>query len=134
MAVDIAFDNTIGDLLATPGNDVGLYSGEAVVAQRMRTRLKIPLGSWILDPTGGSLGSRLYDATRMPVSRAIGEIPMIVKEALLPMTDIRVEDVLVEIDANSANTIGFTVLYVVVDSAGNESDTQQFEGTIPVVG
>lgn len=133
MSVDLALDNITGDLLASPSNDVAIYRGDAVVAQRIRTRLLIPVGSWQLDETG-SLGSRLHDLLREPISRVLTELPLVVKEALEPMTDINVQDVTTSYDESQPKRVGFTIVYSIVDSLGNVSDTQELTGLVPVSG
>lgn len=134
MSTDLAIDRLTGDLLVAPNNDLLLLTGIGVVEQRMRVRLKIHQGDWEFDPTGGSLGSRLTDLLRLPPIRALGELPLVVKEALAPMTDIRVIDVNAELNAEHATQIDFSVVYVVVDSQGVESDEQILEDFLAVTG
>jgi len=133
LSVDIAFDNVKGDVMFAPSNDVAIYRGDAVVAQRIRTRLLIPVGSWQLDQTG-VLGSRLHDLLREPIERVLSELPLVVKEALAPMDDISVEDVTASYDASMPKRVSFVVTYSIVDSLGNRSDVQELTGLVPVSG
>lgn len=93
MPVDLAIDLNSGDLLIAPNNDAEIRSGQDLVNQRIRVRLKIWRGQWTLDPTNGTLGSGLRDALRLPMNMALQAIPLLVREALTPMEDILVTDV-----------------------------------------
>lgn len=118
LSVDLKLDAMTRDLVATPSNDIALVSGEDAVEQRIRVCLRIPLGSWLLDPTGGALGSTLGNTTRLPVNQAVFQIPLVVKEALTELPDIRVEDVVAAPDPDYPSRVGFTITYAVVDSDG----------------
>jgi hypothetical protein len=133
MPADIALDNRTGDLLLAPNNDVTIYRGEEVVAQRIRTRLLIPVGTWALDDTG-LLGSRLLDMTRLTNERAIEEIPLVVKEALNPMDDIRVVEVDVTPDLDHSNVLGVTVVYAIMDDTGVADETGSFDFAVQTQG
>jgi hypothetical protein len=87
MAYDIATDPKTGDWLFSANRDIQHVEGEDVVSQRLRHRLKIVRGAWILDPSDGALGSRIEQAFRLPRGRVIREMPLIVQEALAPMSD-----------------------------------------------
>jgi hypothetical protein len=114
LAVDLAIDFNTGDLLIAPNNGIEIRTGQATVDQRMRVRLKVFAGSWELDPTGTLLGSRLHEAKRLPIWRAIGEVGLMVREALEPMEDVDVQDVIVEQNPLDAKSIDFTVVYAMV--------------------
>lgn len=53
------------------------------------------------------------DATRLPIERAVQEIPLIVKEALEPMDDITVGDVMAAPNADDPRSIDITILYTI---------------------
>jgi hypothetical protein len=122
MAVDLAIDFNSGDLLISPNNGIEIRTGQATVDQRIRVRLKVFSGTWELDPTGTLLGSRLSDAKRLPMWRAIGEVGLMVREALEPMEDIEVQDVIVDENPEDAKTVDFTVIYRMVDETQAEAD------------
>lgn len=101
MAYDIATDPKTGDWLFSANRDIQHIEGADVIAQRIRHRLKIVRDAWPLDPSEGALGSRLEQVFRLPRGRIVREIPLIVQEALAPMSDeidvttVEVEDVTV---------------------------------------
>lgn len=119
MAIDLAIDNNSGDLMFAPNQDLATKQGIATIEQRIRVRLRTIQGTWDLDP---DLGSRVLDATRMPVWRALDEIPLVVKEALEPMDDIIVSDVVCAQDSDRPQTIGITIKYNILDTTGAQED------------
>lgn len=119
MAVDLALDAVLGDLVATPSGDIMLVSGTEEVEQRIRTRLKVTLGAWALEP---ALGSSVASLLRLPSDMAAQQLPLTVKEALAPMSDVQVQDVVAWVDSQDSRKVDFTVTYVLVDS---ESAGQQ---------
>lgn len=129
MSVDLALDRSTGDLAASPSNDLLLVSGIDVVRQRIRTRLKIQLGTWTINDDTEQIGSTLDALLRLPVFRVIDELPLVVKEALAPMSDIRVIEVDVAPDPNDPKAVGFTVSYQVVDDQG-ASDVLTFSDQV----
>lgn len=129
MAVDLALDQTTHDLIASPSNDVTLVSGLAEVGQRIRTHLRIQLGSYELEP---ELGSKMNGLLRLPVNIAVAQVPLVVKEALAQMTDILVQDVTAEVDEQDPRKVNFTVVYAVTDDAAS-GDAITFNDSIEVV-
>lgn len=115
MAVDLAFDFFRHDLVLSPNQDIEIVSGQATVDQRIRARLFIEQGEWILDPTDGQLGSHIKDAFRMSLEQALQTIPMLVKECLAPMPDIEVDEILCAINEDDPSAIDLTVLYRMID-------------------
>jgi hypothetical protein len=124
MPVDLAFDFVTGDLAIAPNNDLDRKTGADLVDQRIRTRLKIQQGTWLLDPTGGTLGSRLVDALRLPLDRALTEIPLMVDEALEPMSDINVTSVDVVPDPDDSSAVTMTIYYIILDDSGQTTEEQ----------
>jgi phage gp46-like protein len=97
MAYDLAIDPVTGDWLFSGNRDFQGVEGEQVIAQRIRTRLRIVRRAWALDPSDGALGSRLEEAVRLPRGRVLRELRLMVDEALAPMSDdIELTDVVVE--------------------------------------
>jgi hypothetical protein len=133
MAVDLAFDFKKGDLAIAPNKDIDRKTGISLIEQRIRVRLKIVQGQWLLDPSGGSLGSRLIDALRLPMFRAQDEIPLLVHEALQPMTDITVTRVQVDQDETNSKAIDITIYYQILDDSGGTT-TEELTTTITLAG
>jgi phage gp46-like protein len=123
MASDLAIDFNTGDLILSPHHDVARRVGVDTVQQRIRVRLRVRQGEWPLDPTGGSLGSRLFEALRYPQWRAESEVPLIVREALAPMDDIIVDDVQVSI--SGPRSIKVVILFSMVEPGGLPNPLQQ---------
>lgn len=130
MPLDLAINFITGDLVIAPNKDLEVRSGQQTVEQRIRVRLRIFQGEWTLDPTGGSLGSVLHDAMRLPQWRAIEEIPLIVKEALEPMSDIEVRSVDVVFDPDDSRTLDMTISYAILGDTNPEEQTLAFTTTI----
>jgi len=128
--IDLAIDYNTGDLVIAPNKDLEVRSGQQTIEQRIRVRLRIFQGEWTLDPTGGTLGSTLHDAVRLPTWRAIEEIPLIVKEALEPMDDIEVRSVDAVLDPDDARTVDLTISYAQLGDANPEEQTLAFTTTI----
>jgi hypothetical protein len=122
MPLDLAIDYNTGDLLIAPNRDIEVRTGREEIEQRIRVRLRVYGGEWELDPSGGQLGSRLHDAFRLPVWRSRREIPLIVREALEPMKDISVRDVIVDQDPDNPSGQNVTILYEMAEDVGSGSD------------
>lgn len=131
MAVDLAFDFVKGDLKIAPNKDLDRVTGSALTNQRIRTRLLIVQGQWLLDPSGGTLGSRLNEALRMPLYRAESEVPLLVHEALEPMDDIDVTNVTCETDADDSKALVIAVYYRVLDES-DQTDPTQFSTSVTI--
>lgn len=91
MPLDLAISE-FNDLLFTANNDLGLVFGPSLIEQRIRLRLKIIRGSWIYD-TNKTLGSDLRQILHETQQSAASKVEPLVRQALLPMKDIRVEGV-----------------------------------------
>lgn len=133
MPLDLAIDYNTGDLVIAPNKDLDVRTGMATIEQRIRVRLRMRQGEWLLDTSGGTLGSTLHDATRQPTWRAVQEIPLIVKEALAPMGDISVRDVAVDVDVDDPRMVHLTIAYSILD-AGPESEEQTLAFTTTIAG
>jgi hypothetical protein len=131
MAVDLALDFATGDLAIAPNKDLDRVTGSSLNDQRIRVRLLVIQGEWVLDPTGGTLGSRLREALRMPIFRAQTEVPLLVHEALEPMGDINVTDVTCEPDPTNNSGLVITVYYRVLDES-DATDSQQFSTSLTI--
>jgi phage gp46-like protein len=132
MGLDLAMDYNTGDLKIAPNKDLERRIGEATVEQRIRVRLRIYQGEWALDPTDGQLGSRLHDVTRLPAWRATQEAGLVIREALEPMDDIRVQDVQVSVDDKNVRILDVVILYAHVEPNGQLGGTVQLTTSITV--
>lgn len=113
MAVDLMIDFTnAGDLVVTPGNDVALVSGQAEVEQRMKVRIKVQFGTFMLDPT---LGSTVLGLLRSPTEMVLTQLPLVVKEALATMDDVQVIDVPTALDPVDVRKVHYSVVYALTD-------------------
>jgi hypothetical protein len=133
MPIDLKFDFAKGDLAIAPNKDIDRAIGSGLVEQRIKVRLMIVQGEWVDDPTGGQIGSRLRDALRMPLFRAEAEIPLLVNEALDPMTDILVSNVIVTPNATDNSALDITIIYSTVDDTG-ASTQEDLSTTITLAG
>lgn len=133
MPIDIAYDFSAGDIVIAPNKDVDRRTGLSLIDQRIRMRLKIFQGSWLYDPTGGTLGSRLSEATRMPIFRAIQEVPLLVREALQPMDDIDVTNVTCEADPLDSSAVELTVFFNLLDESG-QTTLEDLSTTVTIAG
>lgn len=116
MSQDLAFDPNTGDLVLSPNVDIQFVLGDQVVAQRIRNRVRIERG-WDYDPTDGTLGSRVMSGVRMNMARATTEIPLLVKEALAPMTDVNVVSVEAEPSQDDSHQLLVHIKYEVIDQS-----------------
>jgi hypothetical protein len=78
-------------LVFNANGDLAAAVGDNVVAQRIHTRIIIPLGSFIYNP---NLGSRLRGTSlRAPMNKGAQEISAVIREALQPMDDIEISEI-----------------------------------------
>lgn len=124
---DIAINHKTGDWVFAANADFQGVSGLDVVQQRILTRLRMVRG-WELDPTNGTLGSRLTADLRLPRGRAVRELPLAVREALAPMDDISVQDVVVT--QESRNSIRLHINYVSVDPSLENFQAEQLARSV----
>jgi hypothetical protein len=99
-----------GDLIFAANRDFLGISGSPRVEQCIRTRIKIPRGSWVYD-LDNRLGSRVHAALSHSIDRAATEIPIFVHEALDDMDEITVGDIQLTTDdeRNMNLDIGYTI-------------------------
>ena len=123
-----------GDLIFAANRDFLGVAGVPRVEQCIRTRIKIPRGSWVYD-TEQKLGSRVHGALNHGRERAAQEIPIFVHEALDDMPEITVGeiDVASEDDRNINLLIGYTI-DTLPDGAGEPLTTEvdQQEISLPL--
>lgn len=117
MPYDLALSE-YGDLMFSASRDLLGVSGQALVEQRIRIRLKIPKASWIYDDDR-TLGSFLHQLGGTPLDQATEQATTLVREALRAMEDVIVDHVDVEKDGNTGR---LTVFY-------NFSDTETIDTT-----
>jgi len=129
LATDLAIDYNTGDLIVSPNSDLSVRTGQGVVEQRIRVRLRVHYGMWDVDP---SLGSRLYDMLRMPDTRAQQTAELTVREALEPMTDIIVHDVSVSIDEDDSRKVNITITYAMIEDSEDPADALTTTTTLGV--
>ena len=118
---DVQINTKTGDWLFSGNRDLQMVEGNAAVQQRIITRLKIEQG-WLLDPSGGQLGSRLSEKLQSISTIAITEMDQLVREALAPMNDIVVDEVSPEPD-ESGREINLHITYRII---GVEAEQTNF--------
>ena len=109
--MDIAIDFRTGDVKMSANRDLAGISGPDEIAQRIHLRLMIERGSWLDDPSEGQLGSRLRDLTGMKSGRVIGEADVLIREALAPMEDIIIDDIVIEVDEANNRQVNAHITY-----------------------
>lgn len=125
MPLDLAIDPNTRDLVIAPHGDIAVRTGGEVVKQRITNRLRIVAGEWHLDPTNGTLGSRMRELMRMPAFQVVTDAPRVIREALEPMDDVIVHDVQVAIDPNDQRRLAISLKYAEVEPDGNEIGDDQ---------
>lgn len=125
MPLDLALDPNTRDLVISPRFDFSVRTGTEVIKQRITNRLRIPAGEWHLDPTDGTLGSHMKDLTRMPTFQVETDAPRVIREALAPMDDIIVHEVLVTIDPKNAKKVNISLTYAAIEPDGTEIGDEQ---------
>src|SRR4029077_17204816 len=93
MSYDLAISEH-GDLIMAGSRDLAGVSGIDLINQRIVVRLTIHRGTWFFD-ADGTLGSFLYRVLGQSPQSAL-EIDSYVREALRPMTEISIEEVITE--------------------------------------
>jgi hypothetical protein len=134
LPTDLAIDYSTGDLKISPTKDIDVRTGLKTVEQRIRVRLRIIQGAWSLDPTNGTLGSRLREIFRMPSWRAVGELELVIREALEPMDDLRLQRVNVTIDDKDKRILHVLIGYAAIEEGDEETDVQTLETTVVTAG
>jgi hypothetical protein len=94
MAYDIALSENF-DLIVTAARDLAGIEGDNLTAQRIKIRLRIPFGSWVLDDTN-SLGSYIHQHFGSPANKFIERLPQLIRQALSDMDDIEIVNVVIE--------------------------------------
>jgi phage baseplate assembly protein W len=117
MSYDLALSEH-GDFIIAGNRDLAGVSGTDLIDQRIRTRLKIPRGSWVYD-NDGTFGSNLYAGISQDPAVVQERADSVVHEALSDMTEIVVVATTVEFTDNAAV---LTVHYQVVDEELEETE------------
>lgn len=134
MSFDLAIDYGTGDLIAAPNNDLAGRTGPETIQQRIRVRLRIHRGEWLLDPTEGTLGSDLHKTLRMPIGRAVAEVEAAIMHALEPMDDIDVVGVRVTQSAGNARELQIEIQFrPLIEGADETAPPETTILTIPTV-
>jgi hypothetical protein len=121
MPTDLALNfSNEGDLVFAANRDLQVVTGPDLIKQRIMVRLFIQK-PWDYDPTGGTLGSRLYDVTHYQRRRALSYVELIVREALEPMNEIRVTDVVIK-ETDDERRIEIYIQYVIIDDLSIASE------------
>ena len=110
MSWDLAISR-YGDLIFAGNRDFAGISGTPLTEQCIRTRIKIPRGSWVYD-INERIGSRVHRALTSGVDKAIQEIPIFVREALDDMDDVVVGEVQITPDESGRELnliIGYSI-------------------------
>lgn len=134
MSYDLAISEH-GDLIVAGNRDLAGVSGVDLLDQRIVVRLTIHRGTWFFD-TDGTLGSFLYRVLGQAPQSAL-EIDSYVREALRPMTEISIEEVVTEYREDLKSLI-VQVLYSQTPEVGEAdinlpSSIQSTTVTIPYV-
>lgn len=121
-----------GDLVFSAIRDFQGIAGVGQVNQRIRTRLKVPVGSWVYDENG-TFGSQLHTLINSNPNEAQARAEAYVREALRPMDEISVDHV--ELDTSSGDMI-VNVYYRFIGESSEfaESDFGTLILTIPLGG
>lgn len=123
MAWDLKLSEN-GDLVFGPNRDLLGVSGHELTNQRVILRLRLPRGSFIFDKNK-DLGSNLYNILRHShglTTELTPQVTAFVREALMPMDDIQVQEVHVEqIPEGGYKSIKLQVDYIPVITSGETS-------------
>jgi phage baseplate assembly protein W len=128
MAFDLALAPN-GDLVFAANRDWLGVSGTPQIEQRMRTRIKIPRGSWVYDENQG-LGSRIHRVLQQAPDRAVIEIPVFIREALDDMDDIAIQDVQVVMDGRSVRVVIDYAVMTLPEAAEETAETESTDQLI----
>jgi hypothetical protein len=136
MAYDLAL-SPHGDLILAGNRDLAGISGEDLVNQRITIRLISHRGSWLYD-FEQTFGSDLYQTFGKSPDAAL-EVDARVRDALRPMGDIEIQDILSFYDEDTKSLV-VKVEYIIsqeLDEASLDVPTGNLSSTtvvIPVVG
>lgn len=134
MSFDLAIA-TNGDLILSASRDLQGATGIAIIEQRIRLRLQLNRGAWIYD-SRGKLGSNLNELFGLEPEIAAQRVVPLVREALRPMEEIEVEDVIASPGVSEITVIIYYRLLFVDDSTGvsERSEIQSTGVGIPIGG
>jgi hypothetical protein len=112
-----------GDLIFAGNRDFQGVSGTPLIEQRIRTRMKIPRGSWVYD-VNQRIGSRIHRALQQPPERAATEIPIYVREALDDMDDVAIGEVHIDAAGRTLNLVIDYSITTLPEGAGEPIATE----------
>lgn len=132
MAFDLAIAPN-GDLILSAARDLQGATGIAIVEQRIRIRLRLNRGTWIYDPSG-RLGSNLQELFGLEPEIAAARVVPLVREALLPVTEIEVTDVTATPGSKDITVVVYYQLVFLDDETGSPdfSEIQSVGINIPI--
>jgi hypothetical protein len=110
MAFDLALNPATGDLVFSGNRDIQGISGPNQVAQRIHIRLMVRAGEWIYDKDK-SLGSYLPGTLQHARERVLNELPLLIEQALSPMTDVTIQEVEIEPPAPEDTKVRVHIYY-----------------------
>lgn len=125
MSWDLALDLESTDVIFGPSRDLLGQTSAELYRQRIFVRCKVPRGTFGDDET---FGSRLHEIAGYTLDRQFREAPPLVREALEPMDDIEIMDVIVEVTDN--NRLAVTVKFRPILSP-DETDEIVDDGELP---
>lgn len=133
MSYDLAISDH-GDLIVTAHRDLAGISGQALIEQRIKIRLRLHRGAWIFDTTK-TLGSQLFTLSGLPTEKAQVYVDAYVREALKEMDEISVTEVQVVSTTHDVSLVVSYQLELSQDDASIPADQglQELQVVVPVV-
>lgn len=89
MSFDIALSHEY-DLVFSASGDLAGVDATNLIVQRIKLRLRIERGSWVLDD---EIGSIMTSSLARITSENFSTVDAIIRDALRPMTDIQIDEI-----------------------------------------